>query len=111
MRLAPLSLHKIDTQRNQVKKYDGKRCITWGGRQYTEARMDPQQVNPQGPTGTWEQAESRKKGANGCRIRKKMQAHSTGHRASGGGWRLAGVGNIQVDGVLCQEMRWGGGVT
>ena len=57
------------------------------------------------------QDESGKKGANGCGIRQKMQAHGAGHRSSVGRWRVVGVGNVQVDGVLCQEMRWGGGVT
>ena len=34
-----------------------------------------------------------------------------GAETSGGGWRVAGVGNVQVEGVPRWERRWGAGVT
>ena len=33
-----------------------------------------------------------------------------GTETSSGGWRVAGVGDVQVDGVLCWESMWGVGV-
>ena len=43
-------------------------------------RKEPRQTNPQGMTGTWEQAEGGKGGANQCGIRWLMQACVPGHR-------------------------------
>ena len=38
-----------------------------------------------------------------------MRRRDERRRLAGGGWRVAGVGDIQVDGVLHQERRWGAG--
>ena len=74
-------------------------------------RRETRQENPQGPTGTWVQSKGGKGGANGHGIQQQTQAHNAGHRASGGGWRVAGVGDVQVDGVTIRERKWGAGVT
>ena len=44
------------------------------------------------------------------RTRRQTQVCGAGHRESGGGWRGVGVGDIQVDGIMCQERRWGAGI-
>ena len=43
-------------------------------------------------------------------IRRQTQARGARYIASGGIWQGLGVDNVQVDGVPCQEMRWGAGV-
>ena len=97
-------------QEDQGPEDDGKRSNTQGGRRDTETRRDPRRVNPQGPTGTWVQVESGNGGGGRSRTWRKAQACCAGRRASGGGWRGVGVGDVYVDGVPCQERRWGAGV-
>ena len=40
----------------------------------------------------------------------KHRHAAQGAETSGGGWRVAGVGEVQVDDVPRQERRWGAGV-
>ena len=63
----------------------------------------------QGPTGTWDQDEGGKEGTNVLRIRQKTQ--ECGARRRDERWRLAGVGEVQVDNLLRRERRWGAVVT
>ena len=71
----------------------------------------PAVVEPPGADMDVGAGRGRQRGANGRRIRRKTQAHGAGSRVSGGGWQVAGVGDIHVDGVPCRERRWGAGVT
>ena len=66
---------------------------------------------PRGRQGPGCSPREEKGGANGHGIQQQTQAHNAGHRASGGGWRVAGVGDVQVEGVPFWERRWGEGVT
>ena len=69
-RPGPLSSCEKDTQRNQGPEDDGYRNITLGGRRDTETRRDLWKANPQGPRGTWVQAE----GGNGGQTMRDMTA-------------------------------------
>ena len=109
--LGPLSSREMDTQRNQVPEDDMKSSSTLGGKQDIEARRYLKWANPQGLTGTWVQAKGEKGGENRHMIRRQTQACGAGRRASGRGWRVAGVEGVQVDIVLCRYRRWGAGVT
>ena len=48
---------------------------------------DPRRANPQGPTGTWVQAEGSNGGGEQRGIRQQTQARGAERRTSGGGWR------------------------
>ena len=71
--------------------------------------MDRNERTPQGMTRTWDQAESIKGEGGSCgtwrRGRHAVQVTDTINR----GWRVVGVGDVQVDGALFQERRWGAG--
>ena len=64
---------------------------------------------PHGLTWTWAQVGcgkgGRKDSGNGGRRKHAARAAEL----SGGGWQVEGVDNVQVDGVLRQERRWGAG--
>ena len=50
-------------------------------------RRDQIRAHPQGPTGTWEQVEVRKRETDGRRTRRQKKARGAGHRYEW--WRLA----------------------
>ena len=66
--------------------------------------------NPQGSTFTCEQVKGDQGGRTeaGHGIRSRHMAR--GVDTSGGGWRVTGVVEVQVDDVTYQERRWGAGL-
>ena len=72
-----------------------------GGRKQVIQRY-PRQLKPKGPTGTWVQAEGVKRGGQ-TELRYSDRSRHVAWVAdmSGGGLRVAGVGDIQAGGVLC----------
>ena len=73
---------------------------------------DPQQANPPGADRDLGAGRGKKRGehtvtGHGGRCRHAERVAET----SGRGWRVAGVGNVQVDGALRQEKGWGSGAS
>ena len=52
---------------------------------------------PQGMTGTWEQSEGDKGGLTDMGNGGRRKHEAKGAESSGGGWRVAGVDDVQVD--------------
>ena len=52
-----------------------------------------------------------KGGANGSGRRGRRRHVVRGAGTSGGGWRVVGTGDVQVDVVMFRERRWGAGMT
>ena len=72
---------------------------------------DQQRTTPQGTTGTWAHDKDRKGGRTNAGHDGRSRHAALGAETSGRGWRLAGVGNVQVDDVPHQDRRWGARVT
>ena len=53
----------------------------------------------------------RKEGVKRTRYSGRFRHAARGAEKSGRGWRVAGVGDVQVDGVTIRERKWGAGVT
>ena len=65
---------------------------------------------PQGPTWTWVQGKGDNGEENGCGNDRRRRNAERGAETSGRIWGVVGVDDVQVDGALRRERRWGVGV-
>ena len=102
----------MDTQRDQDTEDAGKRRSTRGRRRDTSETEGPASGEPLGDDRDLGADQGHKRGGRTDAVYGGRRRHvSRGAETSGRGWRVAGVGNIQVEGIPCRERRWGAGVT
>ena len=94
-----------ETKHQNMKR--GRETHREGEAETQGIRMPPRRENPPGTNRNLGAGRGRKGVANGRRKRRQTQSCSTGRRDKW--WRLAGVGNVQVDGFLLRESSWGEG--
>ena len=109
--LASLSHTKIHPTRNQGPDNARIWRINWGGRgRDTDAWRDLQHENSPGADRDLGAGQGWQRGDHTVPVNGGRRRHTErGAGTSGGGWRVAGAGDVQVGGVSHQERRWGAG--
>ena len=98
--------------RMQDQEDDRKRHSTQGGRRNTRDTEGPEVGEPIGTNRNQGAVQGRLRGGQADAECGGISRHAArGAEMSGGGWRVAGVGNVQVDRVPRQERKWGVGLT